>query len=162
MSLFDYPKLKQLKSNYCGVSATQFVLAYYEGILLNDFELAKKLKTKRHGTEPKEISKFFERRGYKVIYKEMIPSELKSFLKRKIPVILLLTAWGGGHYVVALEYSSKKNEIYFEDSIIDLHKGFMTIDELKDKWYTEDSKSIGIAIYGKKPIYDKNKLVHIE
>ncbi|MBU2236000.1 C39 family peptidase, partial [Patescibacteria group bacterium] len=101
--------------------------------------------------------------------------DIKKFINKKIPVILLVQAWTNiknvnwekdwidGHYVVAIGYD--KNKIYFEDPS-SISRTHLTYNELIKRWHDTDCDgkkyvNYGIAVYGKKPVYDLSKSKHM-
>ncbi|MBI2043378.1 C39 family peptidase [Candidatus Pacearchaeota archaeon] len=74
--------------------------------------------------------------------------------------------WSDGHYVVAIGYDKKK--MYFEDPGFVL-KEYLKFDELMKRWHDIKGKKskgkkyihFGIAVYGKKKVYDGRKAFHM-
>ncbi len=102
--------------------------------------------------------------------------DVKSYVKKEIPVILLLQAWfenkktnwvndwSDGHYVVAIGYL--KDKIIFEDPS-SFKRTYLKYNELEERWHDVDSDGhkyfhYGIAIYGKPKKYDRDKIVHMD
>jgi predicted double-glycine peptidase len=165
------PDVLQFSDFDCGDMCVQAVLAYY-GTDLNEVKLLKKLKTsKRDGTCSVYITNFFEKQKFKVESRTMEIEDLKSFIRRKIPVIVLAQAWKNskvryqktkayGHYMVVIGYDDKN--IYFEDPAI-FGKGYIPIKEFEKRWHALDKKDVvrlGIAVWGPKP-YDYKKYERI-
>ena len=121
------PDVLQFSDYDCGDMCVQAVLAYY-GTDLNEVKLLKKLKTRKSdGTSSDHITEFFEKEMFKVETRSMDIEDLKSFINRKIPVIILAQAWkkskvryqktkAFGHYMVVIGYDDKN--IYLEDPAI--------------------------------------------
>ena len=162
-----FPDILQNTSYNCGVVCVQAVMAYY-GIEYTEPKLDKLLGTsKKWGTNITPIIKFFKQRDFKVAYGTMSVDDVKKYIHRKIPVIILIQAWGPegvdythtnqyGHYVVVSGYNSKG--LMIEDPAI-FGRGFILYSHLKKRWHAEDNgvvENFGIAVWGKKP-YDYSK-----
>ena len=175
MIMLKFPELQQDFDYDCGPKALQAVFSYY-GLEAKAEQIRKKAgTTKQDGTLVEGMVKAIRGYGLKCISKLMTPEMVKDFIRRKIPVILLLQAWrekkvdwskdwSDGHYVVAIGYD--KNKFYFEDPWT-TKRTFLTIAELKTRWHDKDRKgnkyiNQGIAIYGRKPVFDDNKAVHMD
>ncbi len=174
--MLKFPELRQDFDYDCGPKALQAVFSYY-GIEVKAKQIRKKAKTtKQNGTLVEGMVKTIRGYGLKCISKPMEPKMVKAFIQRKIPVILLLQAWtkkkkvdwsknwSDGHYVIAIGYDNQK--LYFEDPWT-TKRTFLTIAELKTRWHDIDingKKYInqGIAVYGRKPVYDANKAIHMD
>jgi hypothetical protein len=104
----------------------------------------------------------------------MTVPELKGFIDRDIPVILMLQAWvkdtaelsgwDNGHFSVCIGYT--RDELLFADpSLYDI--GFIPADRLEARWHDLDVGGrryyqLGIAVYGKKPKFDLEKIEEIK
>jgi ABC-type bacteriocin/lantibiotic exporter with double-glycine peptidase domain len=156
----------------CGSTVTQSVLAYY-GIDVRGDKIMKMAKTTtKFGTPIKGVLKVLRKYGLKCTAQHMSISEIKRYLDKNIPIILLVQAWStkkevnwendwnDGHFVVAIGYS--KNKIYFEDPS-SIKRTYLTFKELKKRWHDIDSTTnklyynLGIAVYGKRPLYNSSK-----
>lgn len=172
MTTLTFPELRQTFEYDCGANALQSVFAYY-GIDIREEILLKKLKTtKKNGTKIDNMESVATDYGFKVDIKEMNVEILKDYIKKKIPVIVLLQAWSNkkvnykkntenGHYVVAIGYD--KNNFYFEDPYSVL-RTYLSFNELSDRWHDKQKKGnivkhIGIAIHGKRPNYNPKKAI---
>lgn len=159
------PKVFQHTAYTCGPAAFQSIFTYYKTHPNTEFELMKLLKTTYlYGTCPKKMLYFAKKMGFYVNYqKKMTIDDLKRYLNRRIPVICDIQAWGSrsayqrlmsGHYIIAIGYDEER--IYFEDpSIIHHRRGFLSYQELEDRWYdiNENGKildHLGIAIWKRK------------
>lgn len=166
------PDVLQFSDYDCGDMCVQAVLAYY-GTDFNEVKLLKILKTrKRDGTCSEHIAEFFEKKKFKVESRSMDIEDLKYFINRKIPVIILAQAWkkskvryqktkSYGHYMIVIGYDDKN--IYFEDPAM-FGKGYIPIKEFVKRWHALDKKEIkrlGIAVWGKKP-YNYKKFLKIK
>lgn len=168
------PDTLQYSDFDCGAACVQGIIAYY-GQDLNEIKLLKKLKTnKSDGTGSDHIIKFFENKGYKVEARSMDIEDLISFIKKKIPVIVLAQAWknskvryrrtkASGHYLIVIGYDDKN--LYFKDHAM-FGKGYIPRKEFLKRWHAEDRKNeiltrYGIAVWGKKP-FNYNKFTRIK
>lgn len=176
MKILKFPNLRQTYEYDCGAQAMQSVLAYYgmdvpEGIIMQIAE------TTRGGTNISGLTKVARKYGLKVSVRKMNVDKVKKYIDRKIPVILFVQAWpnqskkvvnwlhewDSGHYVVAIGYD--KDRIYFEDPAT-FNVAFLTYDELRNRWHDieHDKKyeHYGMAVYGKEPVFDPEKIVHMD
>lgn len=174
MRLLNFPNLIQTYEYDCGATALQTVLAYY-GIEVYESTLMKSAKTnKKDGTTIKGVLRTLKRYKLKFDAKKMSIQNLKDYIDKRIPVIILLQAWGrkgteyandyrDGHWAVVIGYSGRK--IFFEDPWA-FTRTFLTNSELKKRWHeTEGGKKIanyGIAVYGKRPRYKSNRIAHMD
>jgi len=155
------PDVLQFSDFDCGDMCVQAVMAYY-GTDLNEVKLLKKLKTRKSdGTGSEHIIEFFERQNFKVEARSMDVEDLKYFIGKKIPVIVLAQAWkkskvkyqktkSYGHYMVVIGYDSRN--LYFEDPAM-FGKGYIPIKEFGKRWHALDTKEVkrlGIAVWGPK------------
>lgn len=174
MKIKNFPNFRQTYEYDCGAQALQSVLAYY-GIDIRSEKIMKLAGTSKTGTPIKNIKKIAEKFGLKTKMSEMSILDVKKYIDKKIPVILLLQAWTekknidwvndwrNGHYAVAIGYDSKK--IYFEDPS-SIFRTFLTYSELEKRWHDKVSNNkyinYGVAIYGKNPSYNPEKLIHMD
>lgn len=162
MKIFSFPCLRQTYEWDCGASAVQSILAYYNFDVREEV-IIKLAGTNQNGTMIKGIKKVIKKYKLKTEAGQMTIEELKKYLDKKIPVILLLQAWTkqkkvdwkndwqDGHYVVAIGYDSKK--IYFSDPS-NFRTTFLGYTELRHRWHDIDIKgkkyfNWGMAIFGK-------------
>lgn len=170
--LLYIPDVLQFSDYDCGDMCVQAILAYY-GTDINEVKLLKKLKTRKSdGTDSEHMVEFFEKQKFKVESRSMDIDDLKSFIKNKIPVIVLAQAWkksktryqktkAYGHYMIVIGYDD--NKLYFEDPAI-FGKGYIPINEFIKRWHALDKKEVkrlGIAVSGKKP-YNYKKPIKIK
>lgn len=163
------PDVLQFSDYDCGNSCVQAILAYY-GFDYNEVKLLKKIKTSKSvGTSLNKIEEFFEKQKLKVESRSMDLEDLKSFINKKIPVIVLAQAWkktrtkyqktkAFGHYMIVIGYDD--DNLYFEDPAI-FGKGYIPIKEFEKRWHALDKKENkrhGIAVWGKKPFNYKKYL----
>lgn len=172
--ILPFPRFRQTFDYDCGANALQSVLAYY-GIDVRAETLIKKLKTSKTGTVPKNIERVARSYGLKAVLQTMDVRKVKGCIRKGTPVIILLQAWASkkknyknvwhdGHYVVAIGYDSKR--LYFEDPSV-IFRAYLTYKEFEDRWHDETSQgdrmvNIGIAVYGKRRIYDSSKAIHMD
>lgn len=178
IKMLDFPNVRQSTEYRCGVVCVQTILVYY-GEDYREDELISQVTdkntdmsdNKKSANIPK-IVQFLKEKGYSVDNKQMTIDELIRYIDRDIPVIIVLQAWedkddytlewNSGHYVVAIGYT--KNKILFEDPST-FQTSYLTFKELMGRWHDQDEDTryiqYGIAVYGKKPKFDKNKWVKI-
>ncbi|MEK6969387.1 MAG: peptidase C39 family protein [Nanoarchaeota archaeon] len=174
MKQLDFPTLRQTYGYDCGAAALQTILAYY-GLNIRGELIIKLAKTnKKKGTSISGMLYVLKKYNLQFDAKKMSMATLKNYLNKKIPVILLLQAWNGkpidytsdfkdGHWVVLVGYDKQK--FIFEDPYVFEHT-FLTEQELKKRWHSEQNgKKIfnyGIAVYGKEPVYNSKKIIHLD
>lgn len=177
MKLLDFPELRQTYDYDCGAIVLEAILVYY-GIEKNEAPLIRMAKTnKKNGTSIKGITKTLTKFGLDYHSRAMTIKEVKEFINKKIPVILLVQAWTNkknidwknsfseGHYVIAIGYKGKK--IIFEDPY-SFKRTFLTEEELEERWHGIEERRKnkfhhhGIAVFGKDPIYNSKKIVHMD
>lgn len=173
MKLLDFPELRQIFEFDCGANVLQSVLAYY-GIEINEEKILKEAKTSKKGTLVKNMENVIKNYGLKMCSASMDIADVKKYIDKKIPVILLIQAWSknkkndwqkdkkDGHYVAAIGYD--RNNIYFEDPY-SFKRTFLTLKELNIRWHAVLEKreylNYGIAVYGKKPKFNSKKTIHM-
>jgi ABC-type bacteriocin/lantibiotic exporter with double-glycine peptidase domain len=170
----DFPKLRQTFEYDCGANALESILVYY-GIEIREELLIKYAKTNpKTGTTVNHMLQTLKKYGLKFDITNMDIKDLKKYIDKKIPIILLLQAWNpkkrehydhdyhDGHYVVATGYAGTK--IFFQDPY-SFERTFLTDNELEKRWHAKEkgTKLIhqGIAVYGKKPVFSSKKIVHM-
>jgi uncharacterized protein len=166
-----FPDILQNSNYSCGDACVQAVLAYY-GIEYTEHRLEKLLKTDSEcGTSIKPMISFFRRKKFKIKSGKFSLDDLKMFINKDIPVIILLQAWGPdgidyrhtnqyGHYVVVSGYN--KRGFIIEDPAI-FGRGFLSCTQLEKRWHANDGRKVynwGLAVWGKKK-YDYSKLYNI-
>ena len=175
MKTITLPQLRQTYGYDCGAKALQTVLVYY-GIEVREDHLIKSAGTSKNGTSIQGIIKVANKYGLKTDSRQMTINDIKGYIKQKIPVILVLQAWTekkkvnwekdwiDGHYVVAIGYT--KDKILFEDPS-SFERTYLKYDELQKRWHdvdTDGKKYVhhGIAIFGKKPKFNRDEVVHMD
>jgi ABC-type bacteriocin/lantibiotic exporter with double-glycine peptidase domain len=146
MKTLKFPELHQVYNWDCGASAMQSVLTYW-GFDVREEVIMKVAKTSSRGTPIVGMKAVAKKFGLVVKSGTMTIGDIKKFLDRKIPVVLLIQAWSGkkrikwendwldGHYVVAIGYSQRR--IYFEDPWT-FSRTFLTLRELEKRWHDVD------------------------
>ncbi|MBU1445706.1 C39 family peptidase [Patescibacteria group bacterium] len=175
MEIITLPQLRQTYGYDCGAKALQAVLVYY-GIEVREDNIIKTAKTTSKGTPIQGIITIAQKHGLKTESREMTIRDVKNYIKKKIPVILVLQAWTAkkkvdwekdwtdGHYVVAIGYT--KDKILFEDPS-SFERDYLKYDELEKRWHDVDANGKkyfhhGIAIFGKKPKFNRDKVIHMD
>ena len=180
MKVLTFPDARQCTPDMCGVAATQAVLYYY-GIAIIQSKLVELMEMDAEvGVEPEQIVKIFKDRDFEVDFKAMTIEDLKAYIDKGIPVILLINAWAAdypvdytdideeGHYVVAMGYDDENRQFIFDDPSFLENRGYIGYDELLTRWkmWASDDKTIlhnyGIAVYGRKPLFNPNRIIHID
>lgn len=166
-----FPDILQNSNYSCGDACVQAVLAYY-GIEYTEYRLEKILKTDEDcGTSIKPILSFFRKRKFRLRHGTFTVDDLRKFIDREIPIIILIQAWGPkgtdykrtnrfGHYVVVSGYNKKG--LIIEDPAI-FGRGFISYAQLKKRWHADDEGKVyrwGLAVWGKKR-YDYSRLYKI-
>ena len=161
MKIKNFPNLRQTYEYDCGAQALQAIFAYY-GIDIRGEKLMRNAKTTRRGTSLENMQKVAKKHGFKVVMEKMDLDKIKKYIKKKIPVILLLRAWGDGHYAIAIGYD--QNKFYFEDPA-SISRTYLGHKELQKRWHDKingkDYINYGMAIYGRKPSYNPEKIIHM-
>lgn len=173
MKQLEFPELRQTYEWDCGAKALQSVLMYF-GIEIREELLIKYAKTNsREGTLRSDMLHTLEKFKLKFDAKNITIEDLKGYIDKKIPVIILLQAWHGksvdyvndfrdGHWVVVIGYD--KDRIIFEDPY-SFERTFLKNKELEERWHAKENgekvSNYGIAVFGKKPKYDADKIIHM-
>jgi predicted double-glycine peptidase len=173
--MLDFPEVRQSTNYTCGASALQAILYYY-GLSYREDQLEHLLGvTKDDGTNPHNVIKLCQKLGFSVSEKHgMTLRDIRSYLLRKIPILVAYQAWGdnkvyrdvwsSGHYSVIIGILEDK--LIFEDPSL-IGRGYIRIAEFLDRWHDVDSKGntyrhYGIMVYGKPIVYNSNKICPIE
>jgi ABC-type bacteriocin/lantibiotic exporter with double-glycine peptidase domain len=175
IKILDLPKTRQAENWTCAANAVQKICEYY-GEDYREMDLVKILKsTPTNGTDLQPIIDFFIKAKFKIDVKEHLSiAELKEYIDKDIPVILMIQAWikneseykgwSNGHYTVCIGYT--RDEILFADpSLYDI--GYIPNNKLLERWHDLDVGDkkyyqLGIAVYGKKPKFDLEKIEEIK
>lgn len=174
MKLINLPQLRQTYYFDCGAKALQSILGYY-GIEVREDKIIKIAKTDEKGTSVQAIKKVINRYGLKMKASKMNIEILKKNIDDKIPTLVLIQAWPlkqkinwknswiDGHWVIVIGYTKEK--IIFEDPS-SIYKTYLKYDELLERWHDIglDGKkylNFGIAVFGKKPTFNRDKIIHM-
>lgn len=168
--LLEFPNHRQGTRYFCGVDVIESVLEYYD-IDWREMDLSYILDAKpEEGTSIDRMIDFIGTQGLQVEFREnMTINDLKRFLNRGIPVIMMIQAWGDGkdytdvweygHYITAIGYTSDK--ILFADPATYYEVSYIESNELMKRWHDidRDRKYIhfGCAVFGRKPGFHKNE-----
>lgn len=174
MKQLEFPELRQTYEWDCGANALQAVLTYY-GVKIREELLIKYAKTNsKDGTSIAKMQYVLEKFKLKFDAKEISIKDLKSYIDREIPIIILLQAWNGkninysndfhdGHWVVVIGYDA--NKIFFEDPYT-FERTFLKNKELEQRWHAKENDrkicNFGIAVFGKKHEYNAKKTIHMD
>ena len=175
MKLLPFPDNIQTYDYDCGAKALQSVLIYY-GIEVREDALMKIVHTTKSGTNPQNIVAAAKKYKLEATASEMNIFDVKGCIDREIPVILALQAWTrkkkidwindwqDGHYVVAIGYDSDR--IIFADPA-SVQRTYLSYDESKKRWHDVDNRGkkydhLGIVIFGKKPKFKDDQLIHMD
>ncbi len=174
MIQLNFPELRQTFDYDCGAEVLQAVLVYYGREVSEEVVLKLAKTSKEEGTAISRILGTLEHFGLLFDKRVLTVGDLKMYIDRKIPVIILLQAWreekidyakdfDDGHWVVVIGYDDDR--IIFEDPYT-FERSFLVEEELNERWHgQEDGQAInhlGIAVYGPEPSYDPQKLIHMD
>ena len=183
MKWIDFPNLRQSFEYDCGAKVMHAILAYY-GISTNEYDVLRVARTDpRKGTSLQGMLAVAKHFRLTAEVKEISVEELKKYIDKKMPIIILLQAWpkrkikdwknhwADGHYVVAIGYDKKK--IYFEDPYSVL-RTFLTYKELEDRWHDlvglhwgsrrkeTERYHVAIVVQGSKNKYSSTRAIHMD
>lgn len=170
--VLDFPQTRQATDHNCGEDSIANVCAYY-GIDIRQDDIDKEVQDIGEGIPVLLMIEYLRKLGLKLESRNnMTISDLVNYINNGIPVIIALQAWSenenidystdwnDGHYSVVIGYS--KDKIIFSEPSLYTH-GFMTNETLLKRWHDTDDKEknirFGIAVSGKKPVFDSK---HIE
>lgn len=150
------PNVTQMTDYTCGAAALHAICAYFgvgpEDERAFEIEMAMPLT----GADPIHITTAATRFGLEVEeHRPMTIAQLENCLDEGRPVILMLQAWGEGHYVVAVGYDDEV--VYVEDPSIEGSRGFIDRGELDARWHDVEgddnhrTERLGIAIWMEPP-----------
>ncbi|MDD5071524.1 MAG: cysteine peptidase family C39 domain-containing protein [Patescibacteria group bacterium] len=173
MKMIKLPELIQTYVWDCGPKALQAVFAYY-GIHAREDDIMEMAGTTKDGTPISGMKKTVKKYGLKCQAGRMTIEEVKNYIGRGIPVILLLQAWpmkkvedwsrhwDDGHYAVAVGCTAEK--IIFEDPWI-LSRSYLTHKELEKRWHDKIGNrrfyNFGLAICGQENSRSLKKMVRM-
>lgn len=138
------PDVRQETSYSCGASAFSSIAEMYGVGPQEESWYREALGTDpEEGTSPESIRELADQLGLQSIAKQkMAVDELKLWLDRGVPVLILIQAWGNpgdyggdndGHYVVAIGYTD--DDLIVEDPSLRLTRGFIDWDNLDARWH---------------------------
>lgn len=177
-AILEFPVQNRQATPYtCGAECVGKVMEYY-GEDFREMDLANILKTDpEEGKFVRHIVGFFHHHGLKAVVKHrMTIRDLERQIDRKIPVIIMIQAWGSrenfemnyrgdwddGHFVVVIGYTPDR--ILIADPALYV-TGFIPKSEIIARWHDtdEDVKTyqLGISVYGRKPKFDADKIEKI-
>jgi hypothetical protein len=175
MKILDFPDSRQSVEFSCGASALQSILLYY-GIDRIENKIKKSIgSSPKSGSSITKIKEYIKDNGLKYASGKMSIEDIKSYINKNIPVLITIQAWKNkkvdykkswknGHYVVAIGYDG--DDIIFDDPSIHSRRGKLSSKELLKRWHDIDGnkkiENYGIAVFGKKPKFDKDKIIKIE
>lgn len=173
IKLLNFPDTRQSTSYTCAISSIGTILAYY-GIDYKEMDMAKALgSNEKEGTSVDKVIQFLNLNNLQTDIREnMNINDLIYYLNKDVPVLIIIQAWGdkddyteewnSGHYTTVIGYS--RNKIIFSEPAL-YNLGYLSYGELMKRWHDRDEKreyiNFGIAVHGKNPKYDKNKLIKI-
>lgn len=173
-NLLSFPHAIQTYEHDCGAAVLQGVLLYY-GVEIRKQQIYKHAKTNKVvGTLIRGMLSTIKRHGLDYDSRSMTLDELKAYLDKKIPVILFMEGgtegpkdlfkdFGDSHWVVAIGYDETK--VYLEDPY-SYNRVYLTHAELLKHWHGKELFKEyvrhGIAVVGKKPMYDPDKVIHLD
>ena len=155
------PDTRQGEDYSCGASAPQAISGYFgvgpeeEEDYVRDLKMDTKV-----GSHPFQIIRAAKKYGLRVSEKErMTVNEVKAYLDRGKPVMLMIQAWRDsetevtyvgewreGHWVVAIGYD--RAGLYFEDPSLAAIRGFIPFVELEERWHDTGPKNRRMEHYG--------------
>lgn len=161
----DLPDTIQQTDYSCGAACLQAVCRYYGVGKGEEWEFVKDLKMDRRiGSHPFQLARAAKRYGLEVTeYCPMSMAELRRRLSQRKPVLLMIQAWaddaGGkkrrrgykttwedGHWVVAIGYD--RSGVFFEDPSLEAARGFLTYEELDERWHDVGPRGRHMSHYG--------------
>lgn len=133
---------KQIKDYSCGPNAIKQVIHYKYRLDIPEKYLMKIGETSEKGTSIQGMMTIAEKfkLDYRIRCNSSI-SDLINSIKEDNPVILLIQAWGDGHYVVAYGYDKKQDKILYYDPF-DGKKKSISSEKLNERWNDRDKENI--------------------
>jgi ABC-type bacteriocin/lantibiotic exporter with double-glycine peptidase domain len=173
MRIPKFPQVKQIFDYDCGAKSLEAAFLYYG--LDEDYEKIMRVAgTDENGTTVNGMERALRKFKFDFHSARMTILDLKRYLRKKIPVILLLQAWPDekikdwsdvwteGHYVVAVGANKKK--VYFEDPWCE-QLTFLTFPELQARWHDSvrgrKYRQHGLAVFGRKD-HHPDRAVHMD
>lgn len=152
------PDTTQDEDSTCGASSLLSICLYFGVGPVEEREVVKAMGMDlRYGSNPEHIVK--AARQYQLRFHEEQPMSIRRLLRlvgERKPVLVMLQAWGGrpsykddwedGHWVVAIGWD--KNGIYFEDPVIAEARGYLTFEQMEDRWHDVGHHGRDVPQYG--------------
>lgn len=165
------PDTTQQTDCSCGSSCLQSVCKFYGVGPDDEWQFTRALKMDhRVGSHPFQIIRAAHRFGLKCKpYHCMTPADLTRELRKRHPVLLMIQAWGDevhrgrkrwrrsyqdhwkdGHWVIAIGFTL--HGFIFEDPSLQAIRGFLTEEELMERWRDtgpqgRQMRNYGVAIW---------------
>jgi predicted double-glycine peptidase len=152
------PDTTQDEDATCGASSLLSICLYYGVGPVEEREVVKAMGMDvRRGSNPEHIVRAAKRYGLQVRQKQpMSVRRLLYWVGKKKPVIVMLQAWGDrssykddwedGHWVVAIGWDDQG--IYFEDPVMSEARGYLTYEEMDDRWHDVGRYGKHVPQYG--------------
>jgi predicted double-glycine peptidase len=177
IKIIDFPITRQAYSYTCGCDIVERTMEFY-GENFRESDLVEILKTnEEEGTLVKNIVKFFHYHDLKTeLQQDMTIDDLIKYVDKNIPVIVLIQAWGtdfkfkrkyketwgDGHFVAVIGYTDKL--LLISDPSL-FNVGYIPKSEFMNRWHDIDdgleTYQLGLAVFGRKAIFDKDKLERV-
>jgi len=169
------PDTNQLEDYSCGASGLLAIFKYFGVGPDKEYQVVEELgMDKRVGSHPDQIKRLAKKYGLKTKKIDGNIDSLISYLDKKIPVMLMLQAWGlkkrsiknycntwvDGHWVTAIGYD--KENIYFEEPSIERNRGYIPRAKLEERWHDTGHKGVHIDKYGLAIWGDKKKISSVK
>ncbi len=152
------PNVEQGSDSTCGAAALQAVCGYFgvgpnlEGDYVRDMKFDPRI-----GSHPHHLARTAREYGLEAEeHLGMSTEELKRVLRSGVPVVLMIQAWGDratyagvwdqGHWVVAIGYD--RGGVYFEDPSLGPIRGYLTYQQLDDRWHDVGPRNRRMVRYG--------------
>lgn len=149
-TLIRVPLTRQGSDYTCGVAVLQSILYFHDPREDHSEEtLVRELRADPlNGTSHRAMADFARSRGYLVEARtEMTLDDLRAFIDKGTPVIVLIQAWADspvdyardwddGHYAVAIGYD--RDAVYFMDPSTLGNYTYLPNREFLDRWHDED------------------------
>jgi predicted double-glycine peptidase len=176
-NLINLHNTRQTYDYDCGAKALQTVMAYY-GVFVREDKLIQALGSGKDGTRVQRMAEIAQENGFQVTIREnMSTDELRDYLRRGVPVIVLLQAWAervltlkewkedydDGHYAIAIGYLRKV--FLFEDPS-SFRRTWLREREFLARWHDVDTDSehkyehFGMILSGREP--SRQMLEHMD
>jgi len=146
----DLPTVAQARGYTCGPSALMAVCAYFgvAGELEHEDDFRAATGVGRAGADPHQLVVPARARfGLEVEeHAPMSDAVLRRHLDRRHPVLIMLQAWGEGHWVVAIGHD--RAGVYVEDPVLHLRRGFLDWAALDRRWHDVGYRGVRVRRYG--------------